>query len=79
MLQTEYFSHVNNVYQVMENGPPTIEFEDGTVNVERLLVETQDGNVSVDGAVCFNEKTSDKAIDIREVSCSFGISCGVGC
>ena len=63
----------------MENGPPTIEFEDGTVDVERLLVEPQDGNVSVDGVMCFNEKTSEKAIDILEVSCSFGISCSVGC
>ncbi|XP_047959996.1 uncharacterized protein LOC125205215 isoform X2 [Salvia hispanica] len=58
----------------MENGPPTIEFEDGTVDVERLLVEPQDGNVSVDGVMCFNEKTSEKAIDILEVSCSFGVT-----
>lgn len=57
----------------MENGPPTIEFEDGTVDVERLLVEPQDGHVSVDSVMCFNEQISEKAIDIREDSCSFGI------
>lgn len=57
----------------MENGPPTIEFEDGAVDVEHLLVEPQDGNVSVDNVLCFNEKISEKAMDIREVSRGFGI------
>ncbi|KAL1549419.1 hypothetical protein AAHA92_17526 [Salvia divinorum] len=56
----------------MENRPPTIEFEDETIDVERLLVEPQDGNVPLDSVMCFNEKTSEKATDIREVSCSFG-------
>ncbi|KAL1545834.1 hypothetical protein AAHA92_22513 [Salvia divinorum] len=58
----------------MENGPPTIEFEDGTVDVERLLVEPQDGHVPVDSVMWFNEKISEKAIDIREVSSSFDVT-----
>ncbi|XP_057779173.1 uncharacterized protein LOC130997762 isoform X2 [Salvia miltiorrhiza] len=58
----------------MGNGPPTIEFEDGTVDVEHLLVEPQDGHVSVDSVMCFNEKISEKAIDIREVSRTFGVT-----
>lgn len=57
----------------MENGPPTIQSEDGAVDVERLLVEPRDGHVSVDNVLCFNEKISEKAINIREVSRSFGI------
>lgn len=56
----------------MENQPETIGFEDGTIDVERLLVEPQDGHASVDtGIICFNEKN---AMDIREGSCSFGIA-----
>lgn len=57
----------------MENRPPAIEFEGGAVDVECLLVEPEDGHVSVDNVLCFNEKISEKAMDIREVSHSFGI------
>lgn len=57
----------------MENGPPTIGFEDGTVDVEQLLVEPHAAEVSVDSVMCFNEKMSDKAMDISEVSHGFGI------
>ncbi|PIN07859.1 hypothetical protein CDL12_19570 [Handroanthus impetiginosus] len=59
---------------VMENGPPTIGFEDGTIDVERLLVEPQDGHVSVDSVMCFNEKIPDSAMRMDDVSRSFGVS-----
>lgn len=56
----------------MENGP-TIGYEDGIVDVERLLVEHQDGDVSVDSAMCFSEKMPEKAMDISDVSHGYGI------
>ncbi|KAI3472067.1 hypothetical protein Pfo_028755 [Paulownia fortunei] len=62
----------------MENGTPTIGFEDGTIDVERLLVEPQDGHVSVDSVICFNEKIPN-AMDMEEVSRNFGVTnTGIG-
>ncbi|KAL9154141.1 hypothetical protein ABFS82_10G094900 [Erythranthe guttata] len=59
---------------VMENGSPTIGFEDGTIDVDCLLVEPQNGHVSMDSAMCFNEKIPDNSIDMEDVSCSFGLT-----
>ncbi|KAK4419213.1 hypothetical protein Salat_2334100 [Sesamum alatum] len=56
----------------MENGPPTIGFEDGTIDVERLLVEPQDGHVSVDSVMCFND-IAENAMEMEEVSRCFGV------
>ncbi|KAL8516652.1 hypothetical protein ACS0TY_015056 [Phlomoides rotata] len=58
----------------MENQHPTIGFEDGTIDVERLLAEPQDGHASVDSVICFNEKNPQNKMEIQEVSCSFGAS-----
>nr|AKV71967.1 telomere repeat-binding factor like-protein [Rehmannia glutinosa] len=58
----------------MENGPPTIGFEDGTIDVERLLVEPQDGHVSVDSVMCFNEKIPENVMDMEDVTRSFGVT-----
>ncbi|KAL6574855.1 hypothetical protein OROMI_012140 [Orobanche minor] len=58
----------------MEGGPPAIGFEDGMSDVERLLVEPQDGHVSVDGVMCFSEKIPEKAMDMEDFSRSFGIT-----
>ncbi|KAL0375068.1 UNVERIFIED_CONTAM: hypothetical protein Sradi_3422500 [Sesamum radiatum] len=57
----------------MENGPPTIGFEDGTIDVERLLVEPLDGHVSVDSVMCFND-IAENAMEMEEVSRRFGVS-----
>ncbi|KAL0409929.1 UNVERIFIED_CONTAM: hypothetical protein Slati_3582600 [Sesamum latifolium] len=59
-------------FAVMENGPPTIGFEDGTIDVERLLVEPQDGHVSVDSVMCFND-IAENAMEMEEVSRRFGV------
>ncbi|KAL6521055.1 hypothetical protein OROGR_017624 [Orobanche gracilis] len=59
---------------VMEGGPPAIGFEDGTIDVERLLVEPQDGHVSVDGVMCFSEKIPENPMDMEDFSRSFGIA-----
>ncbi|KAL0309702.1 UNVERIFIED_CONTAM: hypothetical protein Sradi_5912500 [Sesamum radiatum] len=56
----------------MENGPPTIGFEDGTIDVERLLVEPQDGHVSVDSVMCFSD-IAENAMEMEEVSRRFGV------
>ncbi|KAL0426416.1 UNVERIFIED_CONTAM: hypothetical protein Slati_2816400 [Sesamum latifolium] len=56
----------------MDNGPPTLGLEDGTIDVERLLVEPHDGHASMDSVICFSEKTPENAMDIKDVSCSFG-------
>lgn len=56
----------------MENGPP-IGLEDGTIDVERLLVEPQDGHVSMDSVLCFNEKIPVTDMGMEDVSRSFGI------
>ncbi|KAL0316225.1 UNVERIFIED_CONTAM: hypothetical protein Sradi_5500700 [Sesamum radiatum] len=56
----------------MDNGPPTLGLEDGTIDVERLLVEPHDGHASMDSVIYFNEKTPENAMDIKDVSCSFG-------
>lgn len=58
----------------MENQSPTIGFEDGTIDVERLLVEPLDGHASVDSIMCFKEKNPKNSMEIQEVSCSFGIA-----
>ncbi|KAL6507910.1 hypothetical protein OROGR_024105 [Orobanche gracilis] len=58
----------------MEDGPTTIGFENGTIDVGRLLVEPQDGHVSVDGVMCFSEKIPEKAMDMEDFSRSFGIT-----
>lgn len=58
----------------MENGSPTIGFEDGTIDVECLLVEPEDGHVSMDSVMCFNEKNPENGMDMEDVSCSFGIA-----
>ncbi|PIN23385.1 hypothetical protein CDL12_03893 [Handroanthus impetiginosus] len=57
---------------VMENGPLPLGLEDGTIDVERLLVEPQDGHVSMDSVICFNEKNPENAMDMEDVSRSFG-------
>ncbi|KAK4432457.1 hypothetical protein Salat_1007800 [Sesamum alatum] len=56
----------------MDNGPPTLGLEDGTIDVDCLLVEPQDGHASMDSVICFNEKTPENAMDIKDVSSSFG-------
>ncbi|KAK4392151.1 hypothetical protein Sango_1992900 [Sesamum angolense] len=56
----------------MDSGPPTLGLEDGTIDVERLLVEPHDGHASMDSVIYFNEKTPENAMDIKDVSCSFG-------
>ncbi|KAL0336901.1 UNVERIFIED_CONTAM: hypothetical protein Scaly_1965200 [Sesamum calycinum] len=58
----------------MDNGPPTLGLEDGTIDVERLLVEPHDGHASMDSVIYFNEKTPENAMDIKDVSCSFEIN-----
>ncbi|KAL3839674.1 hypothetical protein ACJIZ3_024265 [Penstemon smallii] len=56
----------------MENGPMTLGLEDATIDVERLLVEPQDGHVSMDSVICFNQKIPENTIHMKEVSRSFG-------
>ncbi|XP_051152370.1 uncharacterized protein LOC127266234 [Andrographis paniculata] len=56
----------------MENGPPTPGLDDGTIDVERLLGEPQDGHESMDSMICFNEKIQANGMDMEDVSCSFG-------
>ncbi|KAH6833365.1 hypothetical protein C2S53_007170 [Perilla frutescens var. hirtella] len=56
----------------MENGHPSLGLEDGTIDVERLLVEPQDGHMSMDSVICFNEKITKNAMDIEDVSRSSG-------
>ncbi|KAL2554357.1 uncharacterized protein Fot_07976 [Forsythia ovata] len=53
----------------MEDGPLTL--DDGTTEVQRLLVEPQDEHVSMDSVLCFNEKIPENAMKMEEVSCSF--------
>ncbi|KAG8376569.1 hypothetical protein BUALT_Bualt09G0077100 [Buddleja alternifolia] len=53
----------------MESGPG---LEDGTIDVERLLVEPQDGHASMDSVLCFNEKTPENTMNMEDVSRSFG-------
>lgn len=57
---------------VMEDGPLTL--DDGTTDVQHLLVEPQDEHVSMDNVLCFNEKIPENAMKMEEVSCSFGIA-----
>ncbi|KAL3825898.1 hypothetical protein ACJIZ3_021927 [Penstemon smallii] len=56
----------------MESVPFTFGLEDGTIDVQRLLVEPQDGHVSMDSVLCFSEKIPENSMIIEEVSCSFG-------
>ncbi|KAL3642591.1 hypothetical protein CASFOL_013406 [Castilleja foliolosa] len=61
----------------MENGPPTIGFEDGTIDVERFLVEPKDGHRDasvIDSVLRFNEKIPHNAMDLDHHSLSFGIT-----
>ncbi|XP_051131638.1 uncharacterized protein LOC127251806 [Andrographis paniculata] len=58
----------------MENGPPTSGFEDGAIDVERLLVEPQDGHVSVDSVISFHEKIPENSMNQEETSHNFGVS-----
>ncbi|GER54300.1 telomeric repeat binding protein 1 [Striga asiatica] len=58
----------------MEDGPVTIGFEDGTIDVDRLLVEPQEGNISVDSVMCFNEKITEKAMGMDNICCNFGVT-----
>ncbi|XP_041999529.1 telomeric repeat-binding factor 2-like isoform X1 [Salvia splendens] len=57
----------------MENGDPSLGLEDGTIDVEDLLVEPpQDGHLSMDNVICFDEKIAKNAMAIVPVSCSSG-------
>lgn len=56
----------------MENGPLTLGLEDGMIDVERMLVQPQDGNMSVDRVDCFCEKIPKNDMDMEDFSCSFG-------
>ncbi|KAI3447580.1 hypothetical protein Pfo_004245 [Paulownia fortunei] len=70
-----YYGHCSSLWfdrLVMENGPPTLGLEDGTIDVERMLVEPQDEHVSMDSVMCFNEKIPENAMDAEDVSPSFG-------
>ncbi|CAA0836512.1 TRF-like 8 [Striga hermonthica] len=58
----------------MEDEPPTIGFEDGSIDVERLLVESQDGHVLVDNVMCLNEKIPEKATGMDDISRNFGVT-----
>ncbi|KAL9150006.1 hypothetical protein ABFS82_12G141500 [Erythranthe guttata] len=58
----------------MENGRPVLGLEDGTIDVERLLVEPQDGHVSMDSVMCFNKKIPKNTMEMVDVSCRFGAS-----
>ncbi|XP_022841664.1 uncharacterized protein LOC111365390 [Olea europaea var. sylvestris] len=53
----------------MEDGPLTL--DDGTTDVQHLLVEPQDEHVSMDNVLCFNEKIPENAMKMEEVSRSF--------
>ncbi|XP_073289411.1 uncharacterized protein [Primulina huaijiensis] len=56
----------------MENGPLTLGSEDGTIDVERMLVEPEDGHISMDRVNCFREKIPKNDMDMEDFSCSFG-------
>ncbi|KAL7092083.1 hypothetical protein ACP275_12G143700 [Erythranthe tilingii] len=56
----------------MENGRPVLGLEDGTIDVERLLVEPQEGHVSMDSVICFNKKIAKNTMEMVDVSCRFG-------
>ncbi|KAL7133444.1 hypothetical protein ABFS83_12G141400 [Erythranthe nasuta] len=56
----------------MENGRSTLGLEDGTIDVERLLVEPQEGHVSMDSVMCFNKKIPKNTTEMVDVSCRFG-------
>ncbi|XP_075510088.1 uncharacterized protein LOC142546317 [Primulina tabacum] len=56
----------------MENGPMTLGSEDGTIDVERMLVEPEDGRISMDRVNCFREKIPKNDMDLDDFSCSFG-------
>ncbi|XP_073277869.1 uncharacterized protein [Primulina huaijiensis] len=56
----------------MENGPLMLGLEDGTIDVERMLVEPRDGYISMDGVDCFGEKILKNDMGMEDFSCSFG-------
>lgn len=58
----------------MENGHPSLGLEDGTIDVERLLVEPQDEHLSMDSVICFSEKIPKNAMIIEDISHSSGIA-----
>lgn len=58
----------------MENGHSSPGLEDGTIDVEDLLVEPQDGNLSMESVICFDEKIPKNAVNGEDGSCSSGIA-----
>lgn len=58
----------------METGHPALGLEDVTIDVEDLLLEPQDGRLSMDSVICFDEKIPENAMDIEHVSHSSGIA-----
>lgn len=58
----------------MENGHSSPGIEDGTIDVEDLLVEPQDGNLSMESVICFDEKVPKNAMDRVDGSRSSGIA-----
>lgn len=58
----------------MENGHPSLGLEDGTIDVEDLLVDPQDEHLSMDSVICFDEKIPKNAMKVEHVSRCSGIA-----
>ncbi|KZV14641.1 hypothetical protein F511_40588 [Dorcoceras hygrometricum] len=56
----------------MENEHVALGLEDGSIDVERMLVEPEDEHISMDGVDCFPERIPKNDMDMEDFSSSFG-------